>query len=145
MEGVNTTCKIGPNVNFTENTAASGGGIAVLDGSNLQVFDSRFVQNTVNELGGALWTQGLVNDVVLEVFESRFTENESQRGGAVFVEGPKTTATFNDIHFLKNNALNSGGGLVIMDGPSVALTKLSLVGNTAKINGGGILVEVSDH
>jgi len=97
--------------NFTNNELLHGGAIAFLNGANLTVTRSVFTNNTpsYSSLGGAIYFQG--NN--LEILESTFAYNQSQMGGAIFLDiGASTTIENSSLYA---NESPECGGAVYMD------------------------------
>lgn len=139
-------------VQFIENNAGQGGGIAVsLNPSNtaelpvLNVVDSQFLRNG-GGFGAGLYARGTVN-----VTASQFISNTGGIGGGAAIEphgsASSQRAIFNNTQFEENSA-GQGGGLSIGfppagpsgPQPSVSMTNTDFVSNTASAGPGGAVL-----
>ncbi|MDX2038337.1 MAG: choice-of-anchor Q domain-containing protein [Isosphaeraceae bacterium] len=118
-------------LSFEDNEASQGGAIYADKGSNLEVFESSFVDNQANAMGGAISTR----EPIL-VQGSRFVGNESVNGGAIAGDGLKIV----DSTFIDNEAVSQGGAL---RGAWAVISGSLFEGNEAGTHGGAI--EGSNH
>ena len=139
-------------VQFIENNAGNGGGIAVsLNPSNtaelpvLSVVDSQFLRNN-GGLGGGLYARGTAN-----VTGSQFISNTGGVGGGAAIEphgsANSQRAIFSNTRFEENTA-GQGGGISIgvppagpsSPQPSISMTNTHFVSNTANAGQGGAIL-----
>ena len=66
--------------NFTHNTAEFGGALAFDQGNN-KILNSKFVENSANTTGGAIYNGQWGNNVILN---TTFLRNTARDGGAVY-------------------------------------------------------------
>lgn len=99
--------------------------------------DCRFEGNTSPQRGGAIYLSGSPALVALEVYNSLFINNHSNRGGAISSRRA-THAEFYNCTFVDNNTTNGGGVLMIEATSSMYLINCSFEGNTANYLGGAI-------
>jgi predicted outer membrane repeat protein len=139
--GQNGGAAIISNTSFSGNTGGSGGAIASLFVSNLQVTASDFDGNTANVWGGAIYLQD--DTVEANIAGSSFTNNQTLTttavygGGAIWLtHGGLTLAD----DTLANNIAGGPGGALDVHGGQVTLTNVTVSGNTAKDSGGGVYV-----
>jgi hypothetical protein len=120
--------------NFSGNTAVTGGGAIgeERNGSKLTVVNLIFNNNTAVGSGGAM---ALLSDATIS--DSSFTGNSGEFGGAISIllgDLKLIDSVFN------NNVATIGGGAIniSVNGGTATLTNVTLSGNAAKNNGGGI-------
>jgi len=126
------------NSNFSGNTAVTDGG--AIDGSTLRVVDSVFSNNTAGDDGGALV---LFSDATISV--STFSGNAAATGGAIVKVVLGNLQLIDSV--FDNNAATSaitGGGAIYaaQNTGQVTLTNVTISGNSAKNNGGGVRASV---
>jgi predicted outer membrane repeat protein len=128
------------NSNFSGNGAGNRGGAIYHEGDNLVVVDSTFSSNTANNIGGAIANGSFFTTIS----GSTFSSNSAVVGGAIasfFILGGMQ---LNDSVFYNNAATgtdsSAGGGAIFTFGGDT-LTNVTLSGNSAKNNGGGMLVD----
>lgn len=89
---------------FTDNSAPSGGGGAILTRGFIDTFtvmDSTYMNNTANQ-GGAIFTGDSIG--TLDVMNSNFTGNSALDGGAIFFNFKPTV--FNETDTVDHNGNN---------------------------------------
>lgn len=129
--GVNGTVN---NSNFTNNTATkfSGGAIQWAENStNGTVNNCSFTNNIGTQRGGAVYWYG-VNGMISN---SRFINNTSYNGGAIFWDSNSLDGVVNNCSFIKNDG--GDGGAVYWFGANGRMVKCDFINNTAT-NGGAI-------
>jgi hypothetical protein len=96
---------------FTNNTAAYGGGMINMSGSNADLFDCTFTNNAAAADGGGVYSDSSMPTM----FNCTFTDNSADDdGGGVFNADPSSnqnTPSFNRCIFTGNHAANEGGGM----------------------------------
>ena len=134
------------NSNFSGNTAGTGGAIsggAISLGGRLTVVDSVFSNNTAVDDGGALLLAGRRH----HISGSAFSGNSAASGGAI-VNALLGNLQLIDSVFDNNAATGAttGGGAIYIDSRkygTVTLTNVTISGNRAKNNGGGVRDNIS--
>jgi len=121
------------NCNFSGNAAETGGGAIDQDTGLLIVGNSRFSNNTAVDGGGALF---LFKDALIST--STFSGNFAPFGGAILNRGnmDMRDSVFNDNAATGQFGLG-GGGAIHTEG-TATLTNVTLSGNSAKNDGGGL-------
>lgn len=93
------------NCNFQSNRAKTGGAISIVNGmGNLTVVNCSFESNKASEFGGALDIAAIYTRYFAKVYNSTFTLNTANNGGAVNAEG----STISNCIFMNNNAYYGG-------------------------------------
>lgn len=130
---------------FSSNTGGSGGAVASLSVSGLQVTDSVFDGNSANIWGGAIYLQD--QTVQASIAGSTFTNNHALTstvpygGGAIWLNhGALTLANST----FTTNTSESRAGAINVFGGQVTLTNVTVSGNTAKNSGGGLYVQTDN-
>ncbi len=131
--GGNTSVR---NVSFHQNTASTYGGGLYATGPMLSLTNVRFINNAVTDVfsyGGGLFVDGS-DPITLQRF--RFEGNSAQAGGggAAFFASARITQGI----FQRNRVREGGGGGLIAwyTAPSIELTDVRFLGNTASTGGG---------
>lgn len=113
---------------LTGNKANNGG--AILNGGRLTIIESTLVENTSNDVGGAIKNDG----GVLSITESTITRNTAKReGGAIYNSGELTITEST----LTGNTAKYDGGAIYNRG-ELTITDSTLTENTAQKYGGAI-------
>jgi predicted outer membrane repeat protein len=127
---------------FSSNSGGSGGAIASLAISNLEVTDSVFDGNSAAIWGGAIYLQD--DTVQASIAGSAFTNNQVLTstafygGGAIrLTRGVLTLAN----SLLANNLSQGRGGALDISGGQATLSNVTVTGNTTKGSGGGLYVQ----
>ncbi len=116
--------------------SSNSGAAIALDGTTSAVIrDSEFRAATAGRDGGLFWANA-VDDLVLETvsFHSGITP---RRGGLLHAE--QTTLSASDCSFTAGIASVAGGGLSIVDCPSVGFTDCRFEGCSAQTGGAGVI------
>ncbi len=121
------------NTEFSQNSSALGGAI-IANGVGTTIENSRFLDNTATQDGGAI---ALVGQEVLQITDSTFSDNDAAlSGGAIqIIEDSRLfllRSTIND------NSATLGGGIAVSDSSEVFVTDSTISTNTATSSGGGI-------
>ena len=120
------------NVTIEENEARTGGGIAVLNGSEIAVRASMISDNSADS-GGGVFMQEIAD---ARIQETQFRKNKADgKGGGVFLEN--SVCNGDGVRFVGNSAAD-GGGLAIDQTSSAFCSRCNFVDNKAEENGGGI-------
>lgn len=140
---------------FKDNNASDSAGAIYLSGGNAEVNNSKFINNHARCDGGAIFID---NNIVLTLFNSTFTDNSADYGGAILVEGELYVIGSD---FSDNTAKKMGGAIyaefftsvinstfnnnVADKGGALSLTEADIVnssffGNEARISGGALFV-----
>ena len=160
---------IAKNNTFKNNHAGiSGGAIALLNVSNIDIDYDHFIENTANVGGGAVYVAGGSNDCTLDycdftgnsitnttgghggaiyivgdainVLNSNFTDNEASYGGAIFVGNESADTTITHVLFDKNTA-DVNGGAILITGSGVVINDTLFQSNIAGESGGAAYVD----
>ena len=97
------------------------------------ISDSMFFSNVALTSSGAL---ALMNESVVTVENSRFTNNQGEKGGAIFADY-NTSAIFRRVQITTNTASN-GGGIYVNTNADIDLENVTIANNYADDFGGGI-------
>jgi CSLREA domain-containing protein/uncharacterized repeat protein (TIGR01451 family) len=126
--GVITMTRVVLMDNRTTGSSSFAGG-AVVNGGQLLVEDSTFLNNFASGGGGAIYN---VSSLILQ--DSTFNQNSAEFGGAIFnLSGAETTIQTSD--FITNSASGNGGAI---NSGGILLIQESLLMNNTGENGGGI-------
>lgn len=114
-----------------------GGGMCLSEGSEATLSGVRFAGNAASEGGGMaiMNSHATLTEVTFEA-NSAAGESLPGYGGGLFLEG--STAELEDIEFVGNQAVASGGGLAVWYESAAMLTNVQLTDNTAGDDGGGL-------
>lgn len=128
------------NSTFTNNTATTGNGGAIINLGNMTVTNSTFTGNSAAGGGGAIHHS--INS--LSISGSTFTGNFSSGlgdGGALYIANSTGTPTVNNSNFNNQNNANidDGAGIYLFNG-MLEVNGGSFTNNTASGNGGAITV-----
>lgn len=125
------------NTTFSGNSAPLGGAIENTL-ANLTVGNCVFDNNSSNGDGGAIASFGSTN-----IFNSTFSNNKAfgamSLGGAVYFQSAGGALITTESTLFNNSSTFDGGAVYILDGP-VTFRNLTISGNSAKNNGGGIVI-----
>jgi CSLREA domain-containing protein len=135
---------------FSGNQASIGGAIESVGGGTLDITGSLFDSNTAGLLpgGSSIGTGGAIaTEVQTNISSSTFSRNHAQQcqmcggaaGGALDMTALGQTLTISDTTFNNNVSDSDGGALQVLDNVTAMLANITLSGNTAQRNGGGIL------
>ncbi|MCY4020715.1 MAG: hypothetical protein OXG39_14985 [Chloroflexi bacterium] len=117
-----------------------GGGIAISDGSTLELIGSDLYENVSDDHGGAIYSKG----AIVNISDSRISRNESREsGGAISAEqGSKLSIARSAI---VDNRTGLGAGGIELDDATMDITNSTISGNLAQgydaefsSSGGGI-------
>ena len=122
---------------FIDNTAdVNGGAIYIADGSdNSLINNSVFTGNAANELGGAI--DIVADNIAIE--NSNFTDNHAANGGAIFVESDSGNTNITNDLFTGNGATQDGGAINLF-ASGVNINETEFYENTAGNNGGAVYI-----
>ena len=125
------------NCRFIDNRCTFGGGAGYLNGSSPKFFDCTFENNQGGAFGGAFDSANNTQPVFERCV---FKGNKAQRAGALEFFGGSQPKVTNCL-FVGNQATGSGGGGAIWLGSSSSGTfrNITVTGNSATQNAGGIL------
>ena len=124
------------NVVVDGNTATDGAGIYSLDDtSSLSLTGVTLSGNTASGKGGGIYT----NDGSATVTASTINGNaaNNNKGGGIYIEGNSADLDLTNVTISGNTATSEGGG-VFADGNSLSLTHVTVTANSAGSKGGGI-------
>ena len=122
------------------NRAKQSGGAVYFPGISLTIADTNFINNQAVLYGGAV--EMTSEDVVLNISDSVFSHNLAAGGygGAVDENAHDTQGTITNSTFTQNQAKYGGAlNLVSYIGGNLQLTDVTVSGNTATVDGGGML------
>lgn len=117
------------NCTFINNKGHQGAAITNHAGTTLNIKDSLFKFNNATDLGGAIYTDGVLNMENCKVISN----SANNSGGAIFAKKEVTIIGSE----LSNNRANDRGGALSSEG-KVVLINDTLNGNVAEICGGGV-------
>lgn len=115
------------------NTSTIGGGIYSVGTTGLDT--SNVFANVAEEEGGGIFVQ----QGALNAIRSSVSENDGSYGGGIFIQGGQLTIIHSSIY--ENHAFLDGGGLYQIGNAGGRLSNVTIVGNTADRNSGGVHVE----
>ena len=120
---------------FTIQNGYSGSGGALLLSSNSRFYNCKFINNSTNGQGGAVYTTSPLNNNTLNIFENCLFENNSaSMGGAIFdING----LTLSGCMFVENNAATKGGAYYVFTNKKPKLVNCVFTQNSAA-DGGAI-------
>jgi predicted outer membrane repeat protein len=125
------------NSTFSGNSAPLGGAIEN-SSANLTIGNSVFDNNSSGFGGGAIAAFGSTN-----IFNSTFSNNNTPGaasfGGAVYFQSAGGALIITESTLFNNSSAFDGGAAYILDGP-VTLRNVTISGNNAKHNGGGLMI-----
>jgi len=111
------------------------GGAVRVDGADLLVEDTIFLDNATSDSGAAIWIQ----DGALTLRNSQLQYSDAgEDGGAVWVSGGSLSAT--DVVFFGNTSGGSGGALYAADAV-LDLHGVQVWSNEAAVDGGGMCLD----
>ena len=126
---INSASPILRRVEFVNNVAKQGGGLAIEEMSNAQVYDCVFTGNS-SPSGGALIVRADSNAIVDGcIFDGNFTNAAFGNGGAFAVISAAPTIT--NCQILNNDTQGYGGGAAFMSGAGGTFSHSLVMGNTA--------------
>ena len=132
---------------FGDNSSTAGGGAVAslsLDNSTnmtMTIRDSQFTNNSTDRSGGALEMRGVYTATAIS--GSIFANNEAaEKGGAIHADTFMAPFAADDSTFSDNIAGTDGGGLYarIYGYRDIELTNLTITGNDAGADGGGMAI-----
>ena len=112
---------------FKNNNASTAGAIYGDKGDDIFINNSAFLNNSAEELGGALFIE---DDGIIE--NSEFANNTAKLGGAIYSDSQSTILNST---FISNSAEN-GGAVAINDGEIINST---FIGNSASGSAGAVM------
>ena len=120
------------NCTFMDNSGYKGGAIN-MDGGQLTIIDSIFINNNATLYGGAISCE---NNAYAEIYNSRFENDNSlcEAGGAIFLLNSVLTTDNVEI----NNCYSSFGGAITSLSSELNLTNFKSRNNKAKYYGGSV-------
>lgn len=128
-------CNISGNIAYSSN----GGGVVVLESSDLSVVNSTFLSNYAWLEGGAVFLNS-VNLVVM--YDSIFLGNSGKVGGAISLS-VCTGVELKGVSLSYNEAIENGGGMAFVDSSLLSLRVCKLDNNIAGVYGGSIFIAKS--
>ena len=120
------------------NSALTGGGMACVNGSSPRISWSNFTSNSSDAAGG-----GISLDASAPEFYDCIVDNNlaGDVGGGIRAFDSSFSLTHSNIN--ENNSLGSGAGIRLSGGSDAALSLVTIFGNYAGDNGGGIEIDSS--
>lgn len=106
----------------------------LLSDSSIVTISHVTIQGGSQNNGGAIYAD---NSSVLNLSDSILTNNSSDKGGAIHVHG---TANLNRVLLFNNSSSDEGGAIHFHNGGG-SLTNVTISGNTAGSDGGGVMVD----
>ena len=130
---------------FLDNSAKQGGGLAIEESSDAQLYDSSFINNQ-SPSGGAVIIRNNCNAIIDNcLFDSNFTNANFGNGGAIAAIG--CSPAISNCSFLNNSTLGNGGGVAFLGNAGGSLTNCLIQGNSTDYNfglGGGVHLDESN-
>jgi predicted outer membrane repeat protein len=116
-----------------ENNYAEYGGAIYMDGGELNIVDSRFINNTAYNYGGAIACE---YNTQLNINRTLFINSRSinDAGGAIYLK----LAVFNSNRVDIINSTSTFGGAITALNTDITITRLNAYNNTVKYDGGAI-------
>jgi predicted outer membrane repeat protein len=135
---------------FSSNQASIGGAIENVGGGTLNITASVFVSNTAGLLpgGSSIGTGGAIaTQTQTFIDSSTFSSNHAMQcqqcggaqGGAIAMTALNSILAISGTTLYNNISDSDGGGLQVSEYVTATLTNVTLSGNTAGRNGGGII------
>ena len=122
--------------NYTKKDDDNDGGAIYLEESHLGIIRCTFEGNHCGFDGGAIYAE---NSTIDYLSDTVFRNNSApDSGGAVRLYGGN--CYLGDVVFEGNYANNCGGGLYMNNGANVVIKGIRMTGNSARLDGGGLLV-----
>eukprot|EP00277_Geminigera_cryophila_P029933 CAMPEP_0173058104 /NCGR_PEP_ID=MMETSP1102-20130122/1155_1 /TAXON_ID=49646 /ORGANISM="Geminigera sp., Strain Caron Lab Isolate" /LENGTH=631 /DNA_ID=CAMNT_0013923783 /DNA_START=73 /DNA_END=1964 /DNA_ORIENTATION=+ len=119
---------------FKDNSADSGGAIAISSESTVTVSKCDFSYNAATKWGGAM---AMTAQSVVTMVLSHLTLNSAAKGGALASESAKATIIGCDL--ILNSATDSGGAVAVVAQSGAIIQGSNFVANTAEGLGGGAM------
>ena len=107
---INSTANIGYS-NFKDNYNTA---VAVSDESQVEIYNSKFINNTAAEKGGAIRIIGSE----CQIRESEFMNNTANSGGAIYLTS-QSSVNLEGVTFTNNTAMLTGGSIFISSSAKV--------------------------
>lgn len=117
---------------FSGNSCTGSGGAIAVSGGTLRLDGVNFADNLAGADGGAVAASASAVDIA----DTEFVNNRAVRGGGLLLEG--VTGGFQGVLISGNRAEQEGGGMDVIGGSALVMTRLSVWSNTAAVRGGGI-------
>jgi predicted outer membrane repeat protein len=106
--------------------------------ANLTVDASVFDNNSANADGGAIAAFGSTN-VINSTFSNNTALGAAALGGAIYFQSAGGAVIITESALFNNSAF-AGGAVYILDGPVTLLRNVTISGNSARHNGGGLAI-----
>ena len=127
------------NAQGTESQPRNGGGIRAAAGSSLTLINTNVRNNTTGAgpgQGGGIWISGTLSLPAASLNNTQVTDNSAgDSGGGIYKTGDQPTSMDSTLIF--NNSAARGAGFALVGG-GATLDSVSISGNDASIQGGGI-------
>ena len=124
------------NIIFDRNGSGNTGGALRTRNNSVTMSGVEFIGNLAGQpAGGSFGGAIRGSDIVLNLTNARFENNEAGNGGALFLSD--TTGSFENVAFIANTA-DGNGGAISLDESSPSFLNVSFRGNRAEGNGGAI-------
>jgi len=130
------------NSHFVENKARNGAAISLENAAvALSIAKgSSFSENEASVNGGALYVWGQTQPI--KIFNTTFNGNQSERGGAVYIDELRAELSFRASKFFGNQASVNGGALFLYRIHNiVAIENSQFIGNVAQHFGGAMALD----
>lgn len=125
---------------FQGSTSFFGAAFESSRGGAPRLEDCRFIQNSTDGAGGALYLITVDEDV--HVRDCQFLENVSNsNGGAGYINAVRSTVRFTNCEFIENRAIDDGGAIAVSESSTVVLDGCRMQGNSAGRSGGAVHVD----
>ena len=136
------------NITLTNNKATvNGGGMYFYPSDTTGVreglHNSRFINNTANNYGGAIYIYGDNG----KINTTEFVGNDASKGGAIYVDGHGWSihdSTFTNNTATATSTVNGDGGAILWVGAQGSIDGCEFSGNNASYRGGAIYLDGSD-
>ncbi|WP_458404997.1 Ig-like domain repeat protein, partial [Methanobrevibacter sp.] len=135
---VSTNSKI-QNCTFIDGQANIGGALYTTENS-IQVIDSKFINNTAETQGGAIYWNGASGKILNSEFKYNVALSDSANGGgAIYAPSSANQLSIENSNFTGNNA--SYGGAIHIIANSINIVKSTFTDNYALYSGGAIYLK----
>lgn len=125
---------------FDNNTAYSGGAIYSYENSTMNIYNSNFTNNKVNNVGGAIDSE---TGALFNIINSNFINNTANiEGGAIYAQdryGAFPGSNITNSNFINNTAIRSGGACSINGKTNFTIINSTFINNKAINNNGGAI------
>lgn len=126
-----------------ENEAKNGGNIALVKAVSATIDNGDISESTATENGGGIY----VKNCKVEIINTRYLQdNKAKNGGAIYAEDNAVveisgSSSSGWSYVQKNSAVNSGGGIALVNGAQAKLSGFARINDNEATNGGGVYAD----